>query len=627
MEQSVHLELFSFIIAGLPYSGKTTLVNSLFKPPQRKDMQAINLHEAIIYRQKMFGESFWFETDGILTQVSSILVAFAQFFARQQELPDHDQKEVLKSESLFEDEEIQRYFKTIYHVLLDPVLAIDSEMKIEKILHSSLSLVNVFDIGVNKGVYEFLKAIGGREKRLFLINVLDLFLSDEKRMTSVLDPADYPDQYAKSQISFFQDRTVLQQFVNNMEAASLSEPQATSNTLIVGTHADKFDSPSECTKRQKEVSDLLEKYGTDMGYKSDTFSHKMVAVDAQHGDCQEVKNTLCRMIDDKKFGIDLPVKYIFLRYVLHQTKKLYLPRDEIKCYARKCGFRNDEIDHFLIVYRSCASIFAYSDKNHFLYSYVILLPIKFMRDLDKLYCIQEDQTVSPEVKRFAKCGMLSEDVLKGLWKSFDDKPMPRWDFNINVLKSVLLLVDVSRSKFFCPSLRLEHSNDLLHPDSLIISSAAAFTSSCLQCAFVKHLCSKHLRLDEECPYYDSLKFFDSKEARILIRFFQDFIEVFVEPSNISATHADELYSMLKTECAVIMKESKKFNSATYNFSINCPRSSLKPLEPHFAKFDILDASSNPWCIKCNDEVHEPKVLHWVKATYKGKLEEAVQMGG
>ena len=108
-----------------------------------------------------------------------------------------------------------------------------------------------------------------------------------------------------------------------------------------------------------------------------------------------------------------------------------MTREELIRYARKCGFKDDaEVDHFLKVYRECASIFSYSGENHFLHSHVILLPIKFMRDLDKLYCIHENETLSDELKGPAKYGILSEQVFKALWKGagLDDKPMPRWDF-------------------------------------------------------------------------------------------------------------------------------------------------------------------------------------------------------
>ena len=633
MQQTVRLKLFFFAIAGLPLSGKTTLVNSLFDTPDKKQTFAINLHEAIIYRQEMFGESYWFESTSIQTQVSSILVAFAQYFAKERTLPSPDQRKTLNFNGLFEDPEIQSYFKKIGEVLLEPVLEINNETRIERILYSSLSLVNVFDVGANKAVYEFTKAIGGRKKHLVFINVIDLYKSDRETLTKPLDLAKYPGQYGASQISLLKERIALHYLVGNMEAASISKPQAPDNTLIVATHADQFESESKRCEREREVKDVLREYCSDMGYKCETFMPKMVYVDATDKEsCKKVQDALCKLIDgNEDFKVDLPVRYIFLRYVLSCTKKLYMTREELIRYARKCGFKDDaEVDHFLKVYRECASIFSYSGENHFLHSHVILLPIKFMRDLDKLYCIHENETLSDELKGPAKYGILSEQVFKSLWKGLDDKPMPWWDFNVSVLRSVQLLVEVDHGKFYCPSLRLEHSDRPLRPSSLVISSNNAFTSfSKIQCAFVKSLTSQHdnLRLDEECLYYNCIGFLSKsgeEEGRILVRFFHGFIEVFVDPSNISPSYTDHLYSMLKTDCIAILNQ---ISESAYKLCVVCPKSDKKH---HFISFDILDTSAeNLHCSMCDSAVADSEVegIHWVKVAYQGPRKAAVQAEG
>ena len=579
----------------------------------------------------MFRESYWFESSlpSVQTQVSSILVAFAQYFAKEHQLPSPDLKSTLKFDGLFDDPEIQHYFERICTVLKDFVLQIDDESKIERILCSSLSLVNVFDIGVNKAVYEFTKAIGGRKKHLVFINVIDLCKSDKETLTKPLDLAKYPGQYEASQISLLKERITLHHLVGNMEAASISKPQAPDNTLIVATHADQFDSESKLAEREREVKDVLREYCSDMGYKCETFMPKMVSVDATDKEsCKKVQDALCKLIDDNEdFKVDLPVRYIFLRYVLSCTEKLYMSREELIQYARKCGFKDDaEVDHFLKVYRECASIFSYSEEKHFLHSYVILLPIKFMRDLNKLYCIHENETLSDELKGPAKYGILSEQVFKSLWKGLDDKPMPRWDFNFSVLKSVQLLTGLKNGKLYCPSLRLEHSNHPLRPSSLIISSSAAFTSfSKIQCAFVESLTHQHddLRLDEKCLYYNCIGFlskYGEEEGRILIRFFHDFIEVFVDPSNISPNHTYYLYSMLKSDCIAIMNE---ISESAYKFCVICPKSHKKP---HFIPFDILDTSAENFIRENAVSDFEVEGISWVTAAYRGSWKATVQAG-
>lgn len=643
MKASVPVELFSFIVAGLPHSGKTALVNSLFNLPVKERTFPVELHEAIIYRQKMFVDSIWFESDQMQAQVSSILVAFAHVFAKEGKLPHGDQKQ-LKLEGLF-DKEVQGYFHTIFNRLHEPVLGINDESKIERMLYSSLSLVNVFNVGTNRAAYEFLKAIGGRNKRLILVNVLNLVHSDEETLKKPLNPANptfHDKRIQQNQISLFKERSALHHFVSIMECASISQPQATGNTLIVGTHVDKFPSQSELDKRKREVMQLLKQYGTDMGYKSDSYFPNMVTVNATDKvDCKKVQEALIKLIDnDTNLSINLPVRFIFLRYVLYCTKKTYMSRGEVIEYAEKCGLRDEsEVNSFLDIYKSCASIFNYSGKEGFLHSYVILLPIKFMRGLDKLYSVQDNQSIPVELKEPAKCGILSKPVLEALFEGSDEKSMPLWDFYVNVLTQVSLLIEIENGRFFCPSLRLEHSDSDLNPRSLIISSSVALASfSAMQCAFVKYLTRDHedvtLTLCQNCSYYNSIEFLstcesDETKGKVTVRFFHDYIEIFVDCCNISRGHATTLYSVLKTDCVVVMNMT---NESSYKFAVTCPNSSLKPHalphNHHFASFDILEYSGeNLRCNMCGVAVNEVKGIHWVKAAYQGSHIAAVQAGG
>ena len=109
-----------------------------------------------------------------------------------------------------------------------------------------------------------------------------------------------------------------------------------------------------------------------------------------------------------------------------------------------------------------------------------------------------------------------------------------------------------------------------------------------------------LRLNEESAYYNCVEFLskydsDEKEGKILIQFFHDFIAVFVNRSEISPSHADNLYSMLKTDCIYIMNE---ISELAYDFCVICPNKSDE--KPHFIPFDVLDTSAeNLLCSMCN----------------------------
>ena len=640
IKQTVHLNMYHVVVGGLPYSGKTTLVKTIFnlKPEQKPDEELdIYLHEAVIHRNKLMGDYDWFEISKFQANIHTITAALVYFFAKEHQLPLLD----LKDMKQFDDPEIQGYFETTCKYLETLVQDIDNETVVEKMLTGSLSLINVFDVGVNRAVYEFMMAVRGRNKNMLLVNVIDLTQSGKGTMTEELDLSapKYGGKYGEGQVSLYRDRSALLHFVGFSEAASHTKPDgqcSDTNTLIVGTHANEFRSKSECAEKEKELATLLKEYDHNMGHTSNVSAPEVVSVDAtKKEDCKRVMDQLVKLADTNEgFSIDLPVKFIFLRYVLFSTKKIHMSRKEVIEYARKCGINDEsEVDSFFEMFRNCASIISSPHRSEFLYEFVILLPISFLQGLNKLFRIQDEKTIPPELKEPVKYGILSERLLRALWQGSDEH-MLTWEFYVNVLKNVLLLTELGGGKYFCPSLRLRHTIGDLRPTSLIISSKTAFTSfSGMQCAFVKYLTSKHknIRLNEECSFYNCVGFISKsgdEEGKISIRFFHDFIEVSVHPSNISPSHADNLYSMLKTDCVAIMNE---IGGLQYQFCVICPKSEFNPLNPtcsHFITFDILDTSArNLRCRSCKEEVTDVKGLHWVEAAYQGSRRAALEPGG
>ena len=616
--------MYHIVVDGLPYSGKTTLVKTIFdlKPEQKPDEELdIYLHEAVIHRNKLMGDHDWFEITKFQANIHTITAALVYFFAKENLFPILD----LKDMKQFDDLEIQGYFETTSKYLETLVQDIDNETLVEKMLTGSLSLISVFDVGVNRAVYEFMMAFRGRNKNLLLVNVIGLTQSGKETMTEELDLSDprYGGKYGEGQVSVYSSRSALLHFVGFTEAASMPSPTGSAH------------SKSECADKEKELTTLLKQYDDKMGHKSNVSAPEVVSVDAtKRKDCKQVMDQLVKLADTNEgFSIDLPVKFIFLRYALFSTKKIHMSRKEVIEYARKCGINDEsEVDSFFEMFRNCASIISSPDKSEFLHEFVILLPISFLQGLNKLYRIQDEKTIPPELKEPVKYG-LSERLLRALWQGSDEH-MLTWEFYVNVLKNVLLLTELGEGKYFCPSLRLRHTSGDLRPTSLIISSNTAFTSfSGMQCAFVKYLTSKHknIKLNEECSYYNCVGFISKsgdEEGKISIRFFHDFIEVSVHPSNISPSHADNLCSMLKTDCVAIINE---IGGLQYQFCVICPKSEFNPLNrtcSHFITFDILNTSArNLRCGSCKEEVTDVKGLHWVNAAYQGSRRAALEPGG
>ena len=644
MKRSIQINLFHIIIAGLPSSGKTALLQSLFHPPFQH-ASVVNLYEGIIHRNNLDGTYKWTEGTKHLTNAHGLLMALVHFFAKQRKLPILESRQE-KIGVVFQDSEVQKCFETTHMHLRKFLIKFESQEKIEELLTGSLSLFNVFDIGVNKTVYEFLMAVGGRKKRLLFLNVLNLHKYDTDSILKPLNllSPEYENRYGDHQASIYIDHSALHHFVSPMEAAARGVSDfSTTNTIVVGTHADKFESDSHLRKREKEVMDLIKAYGDDMSVPPTAYKSDMISINATDEDsCERVKKSITGLMEN--FKIDFPLKFVFLRYVLYNTKKVFMSRKEITSYAEKCGIYGMEFDKFLDIFRECGSIISSSNKEEFLYKYIILLPVDFLKDLDQLFRIASNQAMPPGLRTPTKFGVVAKELIRSLWQGAYDSSISFSELYVEVLESVGLLL-VVEGKYFVPSLRLQHDLAPVKSGSLIIQSDVPLTPfSSKQCQFVKYLTTQRkdpLKLSEECPYYNCIAFSwksatekgkELQKADITIRFFQDYIEVSIKVfGKTTAESLSNLYSSLKTDCVVIMnKIASRKTHFKYTFCIPCPYSSGNVKSQHFIPFNIPDTNVRELkCpdAKCHGVVSGRAELQWVRAAYQGSQKAAINKDG
>ena len=643
MEQSVRLNLFHLVVAGLPFSGKSSLINSLFGVPGSEKMPDHELHEAIIRRNEVTGASDWTESTKLDSNTHTIRTALKHFFIKERLIPklNPDYTDL----KVFDDVEVQSYFEATYQNLCQ---LHDTSSQFD---NGSLTLMNIFDFGVNKAMMEFMMAVFGHNRKMLLLDVMNMkeYSTREKLLEPFhLQDRQYQEKYTEDhEISIYEGRSAMQHLLLPMKAAILSssqgesvpQSQAPGNILLIGTHADELEKPNECKSSVLEAIDL---YCHEIEYQS-IFNilgnNIMIAVNATDmNDCEKVKKALLKLIDaNKSFNIDVPVKFIFLRYVLNCTKKVFMSRKKVVEFAHKCGINEDkEIDRFFKIFSDCASIISSDQPEDFLYRYVILLPANFLHDLNKLYCVKKNKSLLPEDKNAARYGIVDKAVVRSLWEDPDDHSMPIYEFYVGALMTVGLLMELPSGKYFIPSLRSIHNgSDADHPIrqvSLIIRCGIDVTLtpfSSKQCYFVKHLLekSKDFNLVEECEYYNIIEFLWKSKARISIRFFHDFIEVYVDQRDILPSNAALLHSILKTDCVTILNEI----DIHYQFCFVCPNSDLKPMDSHAVPFHILNYSSEEFeCKKCKTnectekfQSNEVKGIHWVRAAYQGPQRAAI----
>ncbi len=615
MDESVVLSLFDVVIAGLPYSGKSTLLQTIFETRSPRRTSGLALYEVMLRRDRWTDESCWVETSKLQAEVHTMFLAFAHFFARQKRFPQLDSKG--SKFEIFSDPEVQSCFDETFSCLEQLLAELNSGEQVEKVLLSLLGLSNVYDIGVSKAAYEFLTVVGGGNNMLF-VNVLDISKFDSKSILKPLNLQDtsYRGRYNASQASTFGNQDPLHYLIDLVEVAARYR---NTNTLFVGTHADLLDSSTR-EKRTKELMEQIKACGDDFGVEGSTYL-PMITVDATNQvECKEINEGLIQLLNrNNSFEVCVSMRYIFLRYVLSCTGKPFMHRDELNMYAKYCGINTDEdVEKFLLLFRSCGSIVYYKDKDKFLNSHIILLPIEFLRELERLYRVQSEPNLTEEVKACTQRGIVCDEVLRTLWKKSEDA-----NFYVSALENLGLLTKLNHTRngkdiYFIPSMRLQHYTSSPANDSLIIKSDASLIPfSSKQCHFVQHFLKKYkenMKLDENCPFYNCLAFLwknNVGEAKIMIRFFRCHIEISIVDSNDQLLNA--LYSMLKTDCVAIMNTLKPI--LRFDLCIVCPNRHFIPFTACDTDVEALECGSCKRMIGVTDS-------NWVKAAYRGSRKSA-----
>ncbi len=166
---------------------------------------------------------------------------------------------------------------------------------------------------------------------------------------------------------------------------------------MVGTHIDEVKSEEEMKRNSRDVMKLVETKASDMGVPNGVIHQNMITLDTRNSSqCKQVTNTIVDIVSKYKdmFEIDIPLKFILLRWYLHKLKQQYMTRTELIVHAKKCGVDEKDVDRFLELFRACASIISSEVESEFLHDHFIMNPVEFLKELYKLYTMREDGTSS-----------------------------------------------------------------------------------------------------------------------------------------------------------------------------------------------------------------------------------------
>ena len=440
LKERVRVNLIQLGFAGLPFSGKSTLVSQLLELSSSLDRHArrsiegsasnasssllgLSHLECVILRRS--GVCEWKHSTKYDARDIGFAWGLAQSLARNNQQPFLSE-DPSGADPIFDDKTIDDFFKESFKKLCELFGTIQDDKKaLESLTASSLTFANCLDVGVNRTAFEILPLLAGKCENVILLNVLSL-KRDVKQLNKPPDLSayEYDDRYSANRDgeTLMKLNPCSEYYFQPILATNISyskkDPKP-ANTVLVGTHADMLTQEHlEEAKKQVEssVQSLANQYQL-----SGAICPGVVDVDlTKDDDYLKVRSKVEEILEVNKqrFEVDLPLSWLFLRVVLYSKGDLFVSMESLKRTAKSCGIQDEsEVLKFLEIFKNCGSLFSIGN-------FIVLDVFKFIEDLNKLYYIEQSQTPVPD--RFREdvqnlsSGFLSKRLANHLWSEADE---------------------------------------------------------------------------------------------------------------------------------------------------------------------------------------------------------------
>ena len=654
------------VVGGLPSSGKSTLLNNMLKVSEEDEnnickLPGLRVMEAAVMINPYTTKPTPPWLSAITKEDAEVLMfatCLAQICAKRDESLTCALDEIEGSGSLqspqFKVPVVNAYFERAFKRLRDLCGQLERDGYLNYLQHASLSFFNVWDIGVNKAVYEIMSLIARRCPNLILLNVLSLKESDLKNLNLKLNLQDFARYHGQ-----YRDREDDKRCMQVQSAGTYYSrlvticSQLRDTCLLVGTHKDDYEGHKpRLSEASANVRYLVEDKVADYGFTT-TLHPQLLPVDARRGeDAQKVCSVVESMVvQDSRYERAVPLNWIMLRGVLQATNRLFMQKSEVLLYATECGLQSsEELESWLDMFQGCMSII-YSPDSSFtsLHNNIIIHPFGFVECLDRLYYAEFndryrfDSQLAVDVDLMRK-GILTYSLAQKLWPDDSDAASlkhkgqnAKCNFILKVLTDIkkctrldntflyeCAIASPTEQLYFVPSLRPLYSHTSLSEksDSLIIFASGVHQACCdvysELVGFIQQQEQKKLRyLPGE--FYDVLhfKWIDSEsEADVYFKMLdlEDLVEVSVSVSNKLPLPESQVLlikqkicSMMKTHCiGFFHKLSRLMTTMRYRLNVVspiCPRGEdgKVHLVPFDATSDIKNVS-HLVCCTCEAQV-------------------------
>ena len=245
---------------------------------------------------------------------------------------------------------------------------------------ASLSLINVWDIGLNRAVLHFLTVLAGYLHHNFPILALSL-TNDAKHLQDQIDTSKFkglePILHQYSRANFLLQFSHLGRSVDHdrtgvCKVAATVKPESKPAKENLHTVSEELKKSLSGTAENLGATALL--HGSPWIIDPD-----------DPDDLQHLKESVDKLVArEKQESAGLPLSWFFLRSAFFKTGQLYIKTEELKECAKKCKITDESFKKFLHKFSGVGSIIHIPDIP-VLCNYVILNPVDFFHKFSELF--------------------------------------------------------------------------------------------------------------------------------------------------------------------------------------------------------------------------------------------------
>lgn len=480
-----------------------------------------------------------------------------------------------------------------------------------------VSFINAWDLGMNRGVFDLLTMLVPQCENTILLTFFSL-KNDADTIDEIPNLADpcYRGRY--SQRNDAQQLMRLRTKLETLYYPLFVVPE--SPCLLVATHPGL--PKKEVDQKSKHV---FQKVKTQIEFQEDTNVSvpKLVPVEFDKRADALQRNLEEIITNNPKYTVQLPLKWGFLRAFLEYTKKLYVTLPQLKKIANKLHITNGEVGGFLKMFMKFGSLIHVTGNcPECSDEFVIVRPAEFLKEVGKLYYIQDNDEIRQDLKKRASLGYISWELADMLWPTKRSDASHRTSvFFIYTLRRLGVLIPIpTREKdghvkeFFVPRIRPNAHNIAPQNDSLFMLHGEVFPYP-LQSGFLTHF--QQIRPDliefDPCNCFNTLRFKTKPNGNHLtLNFMRGYIELS------GRNFSKEIRCAIKTACVEVMatiQRQKPNLRLKYNFAVRCPNAQQTE-KSHFINFHPLEFENKLFCYKCMGMVElREGSLEWIQAKY------------